>query len=456
MASPHRVLCLETLSTSITNINVPILGSVTQRAMDIKREIEEGKQKPFKEIIFCHFGDLHAMGQKPCTFLRQVMALCMYPALLDNSEFPEDTKRKARSILQTLENGSVGSYNEFYSWETLPQRIAHFIQRRDGGIPCDPKNVVVSSGATAAIVSVLTMVVNEDEPLRTGIMLSVPQYPVYVDTIMLSAAVKVEYNLDEENGWSLNVDNIRQSLYKARTHCNPKVLCVMNPGNPTGRVESRECIEDVIRLAAEENLLLFVDEVCQENIFGLGATFHSFKKVLFEIGPRYSQQIQLVSVNSVSKGVSGECGLRCGYIEFVNIDPAVFQKLFTLKSFAVPNVIGMLAMDIMMDPPQPADPSYKTFMEEKKAVLSALAENAKLTEEILNQAPGIHCNPIQGAMYAFPRIHIPERAVKLAQTQGLEPDNMFCHHLLEETGIALAPGSCFGQVKDTYHIRRHV
>ena len=53
-------------------------------------------------------------------------------------------------------------------------------------------------------------------------------------------------------------------------------------------------------------------------------------------------------------------------------------------------------------------------MQERTATLSALAEKAKLTEEILNTVPGIRCNPVQGAMYSFPRITIPDKAIKEA------------------------------------------
>lgn len=48
-------------------------------------------------------------------------------------------------------------------------------------------------------------------------------------------------------------------------------------------------------------------------------------------------------------------------------------------------------------------------------MLSNLAEKAKLTEDLFNQVPGIRCNPLQGAMYAFPRIFLPPRAVEAAQ-----------------------------------------
>lgn len=47
-----------------------------------------------------------------------------------------------------------------------------------------------------------------------------------------------------------------------------------------------------------------------------------------------------------------------------------------------------------------------------------LAKKAKLTEDLFNQVPGIHCNPLQGAMYAFPRIFIPTKAMEAAQVRG--------------------------------------
>lgn len=112
-------------------------------------------------------------------------------------------------------------------------------------------------------------------------------------------------------------------------------------------------------------------------------------------------------------------------------------------------------------------------------MLSDLAEKAKLTEEILNTAPGISCNPVQGAMYSFPRIDLPERAIEEAkvgvchvdfflfiyffiscfmffstlQARGQAPDMFYCMTLLEETGICLVPGSGFGQKDGTYHFR---
>lgn len=52
----------------------------------------------------------------------------------------------------------------------------------------------------------------------------------------------------------------------------------------------------------------------------------------------------------------------------------------------------------------PGDESYELFEQEKSAVLSSLAERAKLVADKLNSLPGFTCNPVQGAMYAFPRV----------------------------------------------------
>ncbi|KAM9306029.1 alanine aminotransferase 2-like [Gastrophryne carolinensis] len=298
----------------------------------------------------------------------------------------------------------------------------------------------------------MSLVVNPEDPLRTGVLVPVPAYPLYKDAIAaLLSAVPVTYLLDEENNWAVNVAGVQESLHAARKYCHPKVMCIINPGNPTGHVMSRDSMEEIIKLAVQEKLLLLADEVYQDNVFAPGVAFHSFKKVLFEMGPEFSERLQLASINSISKG-STECGLRSGYVEFVNVDPAVFKFLYILKPFNVPSIIGMVAMETLVEPPRPEEPSYQTFFAERRHLLDKLWKKAQLAEEMLNAGPGIRCNPIQAALYAFPRIHIPEGAVTRAQGRGLAPDVFFCHLLLEESGIVLSDGSSFGQEEGTYHV----
>jgi alanine transaminase len=68
----------------------------------------QGVKKPFTEVIKANIGDAQAMGQKPITFIRQVISLVAYPDLLCSKEFPEDVKSRARAILESS-RGSAGA-----------------------------------------------------------------------------------------------------------------------------------------------------------------------------------------------------------------------------------------------------------------------------------------------------------------------------------------------------------
>ncbi|XP_029448108.1 alanine aminotransferase 1 isoform X2 [Rhinatrema bivittatum] len=450
----EKVLTLESMNPCVRKVEYAVRGPIVTRAMELEKELEKGVKKPFTEVIRANIGDAQAMGQKPITFLRQVTALCLYPELQNDNKFPEDAKQKARRILQACAGHSVGAYSASQGVEVIRQDVAKYIESRDGGIPSHADNIYLTTGASDGIVTIMKLLVAGQGKSRTGIMIPIPQYPLYSAAIAELNAVQVNYYLDEENCWALDIKELRDSLYEARKHCNPKVLCIINPGNPTGQVQSRKCIEDVIQFVAEENLFLLADEVYQDNVYAEDCAFHSFKKVLFEMGPQYSSTVELASFHSISKGFMGECGFRGGYMEVINMDPEVKQQLTKLVSVRLCSPVpGQALMGVIMNPPQPGDASYKQYNNEKLAVLRNLAEKAQLTEKIFRQAPGIRCNPVQGAMYSFPRIEIPCKAVQEAKAQGLAPDMFFCIKLLEETGICVVPGSGFGQREGTYHFR---
>ncbi|XP_051990322.1 alanine aminotransferase 2-like [Xyrauchen texanus] len=455
-ALPRRgkVLTIDTMNANVKKVEYAVRGPIVQRALQIEKELKEGVKKPFKEVIKANIGDAHAMGQRPITFFRQVMALCTYPQLLEDNKFPEDAKNRARRILQACGGNSIGAYTTSQGIDCIRHDIASYIKRRDGGVASDPDNIYLTTGASDGIVTVLKLLTAGEGRTRTGVMISIPQYPLYSAAIAELGAVQVNYYLNEEKCWSLDISELQRSLQAAREHCNPRVLCIINPGNPTGQVQSRQCIEDVIQFATKENLFLMADEVYQDNVYAEGCKFHSFKKVLFEMGPEYSNTLEMASFHSTSKCYMGECGFRGGYMEIINMDPEVKAQLSKLVSVRLcPPVPGQALMDLVVNPPQPGEASHNTFIKERTAVLSALAEKAKLTEEILNTVPGISCNPVQGAMYSFPRITLPERAITEAKTKGQEPDMFYCMTLLEKTGICLVPGSGFGQRDGTYHFR---
>lgn len=80
----------------------------------------------------------------------------------------------------------------------------------------------------------LKLLVSGEGARRTGVMISIPQYPLYSAALAELGAVQISYYLDEDHCWSLNVNELRRALQEAKSHCSPRALCIINPGNPTG------------------------------------------------------------------------------------------------------------------------------------------------------------------------------------------------------------------------------
>ena len=72
------------------------------------------------------------------------------------------------------------------------------------------------------------------------------------------------YFLDEDNNWSLDLNEIQRTLDQGIAEgVEPRAIVVINPGNPTGNVLSKKNLEDVIKFAHKNKLFLFADEVYQ-------------------------------------------------------------------------------------------------------------------------------------------------------------------------------------------------
>ncbi|XP_011169172.1 alanine aminotransferase 2 isoform X2 [Solenopsis invicta] len=395
-------------------------------------------------------GDAHAMGQQPITFLRQVLTLTVSPHLLDDPSYPEDAKERARYVLRGCEGGSIGSYSQLAGIDCIRKHIAQYIEERDGGISCNYHNIIISNGASEGIKSILKLFNERINNKPSGVLIPIPEYPLYSATLAEFGLAQIGYYLDEDNKWSLKINELERALEEVKEACNPRVLVVINPGNPTGQVLTRKNIENVIRFAHKHHLFLLADEVYQDNIYDKDSAFYSFKKVMTEMGEPYSK-MELASFMSISKGYMGECGSRSGYTEVINMDPEVIKVL--LKSKLCPNVPGQVVMNVMVNPPRPNEPSYEQFQKEKKETLRSLAERSQFIVDTLNSIPGYKANPPMGAMYVFPRIELPLKAIEKARVQGQEPDVFYAFKLLESTGICVIPGSGFGQIPGTYHFR---
>jgi alanine transaminase len=286
-------------------------------------------------------------------------------------------------------------------------------------------------------------------------MIPIPQYPIYSASLDLLGGKKVGYFLDETKNWDLNVEELERSLLEAKNNgVNVVGFVLINPGNPTGQVLSKKAVQDVLRFCSKHKLVLLSDEVYQENVYDDDAEFYSSKRAAFDTGLLQSDEIELASFHSTSKGVFGECGRRGGYMELVGFDEKVMDHLYKLASSSLCSTIaGQIMVSLMVRGPKPADRSYISHEAEKSDIFESLKKRAKIVSKGLNSIPGFSCQPAQGAMYCFPRVDLPEAAVREAESKGMAPDTVYAISLLERTGICVVPAAGFGQEAGRFGFR---
>lgn len=211
-----KVLTMDNMNENIKKMEYAVRGPIVQRAVQIQDELAGGAKKPFSEVVRANIGDCHATGQQPITFIRQVLALCTYPELLDDPRFPSDTKEKAVRIIDSCGGYSLGAYSESSGIRVIRQDVATYISKRDG-FESNWEHISLSTGASEAIKSILSILnTNGPNGERTGVMVPIPQYPLYSATLAEYNMQQIGYFLDEDNQWSLSEEELQRSLGDAK------------------------------------------------------------------------------------------------------------------------------------------------------------------------------------------------------------------------------------------------
>ncbi|KAI5885627.1 PLP-dependent transferase [Schizophyllum commune H4-8] len=447
-----RPLSTSDLNPAILKVEYAVRGELAIKAEEYRKRLALGGEHglPFDKVISSNIGNPQQKGldQPPITFIRQVAALCEWPALeeLAPNAFPKDVIARARELREEI--GSVGAYSHSQGVPLIRQSVANFIEERDG-YPANPDHIFLTGGASAGVSLLISMLIT---PPNTGILIPIPQYPLYTATLAQHHGVPLPYHLDEASGWSTSLHEIEATLeHPQHAEITPKALVIINPGNPTGALLDEATQEKLVHLCEKHNLVLLADEVYQTNLHRPDEhPFVSFKQIV----SRMKSKVPLVSFHSISKGVTGECGRRGGYFECVNFPDDILALIYKMVSVGLcPPLSGQIGVDCQVRPPKPGDESYPLWKKETDTIHAALASRTRTMSERLNSLPGISCVNSPGALYLYPKVHLSDRAIEAARKVGKEPDAFYAMKLLDETGICVVPGSGFGQKVGHWHYR---
>lgn len=401
-----RSLNIDNINPHVKEAKYAVRGELATRSEKYRAQLQKGhpptppeEPLPFDKVISANIGNPQQLDQKPITFFRQVLSILEYPPLLENEEalksafgYKQDVIERAKWLLSEVH--SVGAYSQSQGVPGIRGSVARYIENRDG-YPADPGSIFLSAGASSGVNTLMNVICAKPE---TGILVPIPQYPLYTATLAVLNARCVPYYLDEGKAWGTDINAVRDAYKKARSEgTDVRAIVVINPGNPTGASLSADDVRSVLEFAAEEKLVVLADEVYQTNVF-IGK-FTSFKKGLRDLqkeDPKKYDNLEVASLNSISKGMVGECGHRGGYFELIGFDPEVAAEIYKFVSIMLcPPVIGQCLVEMQVNPPKEGDPSYPLYKEEYNSISQGLQKRATALYDAFKQMEGVECQTPQ-------------------------------------------------------------
>lgn len=131
-STPRKALNINNINRQVIEAQYAVRGEIATRSEAYRHQLTtppvDGATKlPFDTVISANIGNPQQLDQKPITFIRQVLSILEYPALLEQEQlFPVDVREKAKWLLEQV--GSVGAYSQSQGCLGLRKSVAKFIE----------------------------------------------------------------------------------------------------------------------------------------------------------------------------------------------------------------------------------------------------------------------------------------------------------------------------------------
>lgn len=316
-----------------------------------------------------------------------------------HADTPLPVKQAAADALMA---GNV-HYSHFQGLPKLRTALAEKLRTKNG-LDVDASGIVVTNGLThASFAAIMALVDPGDE-----VILLEPYYPQHLGKIELAGGKPVFAELDAANRFAIDPKRIEAKVTSAT-----KMICLVNPCNPTGRVYSRAELEALADIAIRHDLVVISDEVYEEILFD-GAQHISIASL-----PGMAERT--VSMFAFTKSFAMD-GWRIGYLA---APAAMIEGILKITTSDVTHVNTFIQEGAFAAVTGPAE------------ILAELVQEDRQKRDIvvsrLNQMPGVVCDWPEGTIYAFPNIsQIGLPAQELAEL------------ILEKANVVVEAGSFYG------------
>jgi aspartate/methionine/tyrosine aminotransferase len=281
---------------------------------------------------------------------------------------------------------------------------------RQRGMQFQPEQVVVSPGAKPNLFfTALALIEPGDEVLYPD-----PGFPTYKAMIDVAGGIPVPVPLDEENDFSFDLHAFDR-LVNDRT----RMIILNSPGNPTGGIVPLADLEHIAQAAQRHDCWVLSDE-----IYG-GIVYDGLKVDSIATLPRMMERTIIVDGFSKTYGMTG---WRLGYGVMPVELAARIDLLLTHSVGCTAHFTQFAGLEALRGPQEEAAAKVRDYQARRDLIVDGL-----------RSIPGVDCRKPQGAFYVFP-------SIKAFGMKSSEVTDI----LLDEAGVAVLPGSSFGQHGEGY------
>jgi aspartate aminotransferase/aminotransferase len=270
--------------------------------------------------------------------------------------------------------------------------------RHDYHVTADRINVSV--GGVEAVTAVMIALIEAGDE----VLVPDPGWPNYEMSVRIREARAVRYPLAIENGFLPRIEDLER-LVTLRT----KLLVLNSPSNPTGAVFPRALLEELVRFAQRHDLYVLSDEVYEHIIFE-GEHF----------SPARLDPDRIMALYSFSKTYA-MTGWRVGWVVANDEISKVIMKIQEPMISCVSQVAQKAAEAALTGPQDCVREMRDAYRERRDAVIEVLKSH------------GAYTYTPRGAFYIMVDIGRSGR-----------DSHAFALGLLREKGVAVAPGTAFG------------
>ncbi|MBM3130727.1 MAG: pyridoxal phosphate-dependent aminotransferase [Chloroflexi bacterium] len=310
---------------------------------------------------------------------------------------------------RALDEGQV-HYTSNYGIIELREAIAEKLSR-ENHITVDPATeIIVTVGTNEAVALAMLALINPGDE----VLIPDPAWLHYFYCVQLAGGVPVHVPLRAENRFQLDPADLRRAL-TPRT----KMMIVNSPHNPTGAVFTPRLLNELAQVAIAHDLWVLSDEIYEKIIYG------DAQHISLASLPGMAQRT--ITVNGFSKTYS-MTGWRLGYVAAPRelTDAMIRVHQYTATSATSFAQFGALA-------------AYRGSQECVRAMVDEFERRRRFLLDALAHIAGFDCVEPQGAFYVFPSI----------KRLGID-SNALALRLLRQAGVAVVPGSAFGEYGEGY------